>query len=97
MLINVDNVNKPSPTSGFVIFSKTYMTHVLHPIFQEESIENCLRYVRGLKVMLIDVDNVNQAIHVFDDFDELAVVLPLAVFVDDDMGVHDAKSGSNLV
>ena len=41
--------------------------------------------------MLIDVDNVNQAIHVFDDFDELAVVLPLAVFVDVDGGVHDAK------
>ena len=36
------------------------------------------------------------AIHVFDDFDELAVVLPLAVFVDVDGGVHDAKSGSNL-
>ena len=37
------------------------MTHVLYPIFQEKSIENCLRYVRGLHVMPIDVDNVNQA------------------------------------
>ena len=35
-------------------------------------------------------------IHVFDNFDELAVVLPLVVFVDVDGGVHDAKSGSNL-
>ena len=34
------------------------------------------------------------AIHVFDDFDELAVVLPLIVFVDVDGGVHDAKSAS---
>ena len=34
---------------------------------------------------------------ILNNFDELAVVLPLAVFVDDDMGVHDAKSGSNLV
>ena len=32
----------------------------------------------------------------FDDFDELAVVLPLAVFVDVDGGVHDSKSSSNL-
>ena len=52
--------------------------------------------------MLIDVDSVNQTpsptsvIHVFDDFDELAVVLPLAVFVDVDGGVHDSKSSSNL-
>ena len=36
------------------------------------------------------------AIHVFDDFDELTVVLPLVVFVDVDGGVHDVKSGSNL-
>ena len=34
--------------------------------------------------------------HVFDNFDELAVVLPLVVFVDVDGGVHDVKSGSNL-
>ena len=34
--------------------------------------------------------------YMFDDFDELAVVLPLAVFVDVDGGVHDAKSVSNL-
>ena len=52
---------RPSPTSGYVIFSKTHMTHVLYPIFQEKSIGNGLRYVRGLQVMLIDVDNVNQA------------------------------------
>ena len=37
------------------------MSHVLYPIFQEKLIENYLRYVRGLKVMLIDVDNVNHA------------------------------------
>ena len=37
------------------------MTHVLYPIFREKSIGNGLRYVRGLQVMLIDVDNVNQA------------------------------------
>ena len=43
-----------SPTSRYVIF----MTCVLYPIFQEKSIGNGLRYVRGLKVMLIDVDNV---------------------------------------
>ena len=36
------------------------------------------------------------AIHVFDNFDELAVVLTLVVFVDVDGGVHDDKSGSNL-
>ena len=35
-------------------------------------------------------------IHVFDNFDDLAVVLALVVFVDVDGGVHDAKSGSNL-
>ena len=29
--------------------------------FLEKSIGNGLRYVRGLQVMLIDVDNVNQA------------------------------------
>ena len=52
---------RPSPTSGYVIFSKTHMTHVLYPIFREKSIGNGLRYVRGLQVMLIDVDNVNQA------------------------------------
>ena len=32
------------------------MTHVFYPIFQEKSIENGLRYVSGLQVMLIDVD-----------------------------------------
>ena len=37
------------------------MAHVLYPIFQEKSIGNALKYVRGLLVMLIDVDNVNQA------------------------------------
>ena len=37
------------------------MEHVLYPIFQEKSIGNALKYVRGLLVMLIDVDNVNQA------------------------------------
>ena len=52
---------RPSPTSGYVIFSKTYMSHVLYPIFQEKSTGNGLRYVRGLQVMPIDVDNVNQA------------------------------------
>ena len=52
---------RPSPTSGYVIFSKTYMTHVLHPIFQEKSTGNDLRYVRGPQVMPIDVNNVNQA------------------------------------
>ena len=36
------------------------------------------------------------SIDVFENFDELAVVLPLVVFVDVDGGVHDAKSGSNL-
>ena len=51
---------RSSPTSGYDIFSKTYMAHVLYPIFQERSIRNGLRYVRGLQVMLIDV-NVNQA------------------------------------
>ena len=34
---------------------------MLYPIFYEKSIGNGLRYVRGLQVMLIDVDNVNQA------------------------------------
>ena len=37
------------------------MTHVFNPIFQEKSIGNGLRYVRGLQVLLIDVDNVNEA------------------------------------
>ena len=37
------------------------------------------------------------AIHVFHNFDELTVVLPLVVFVDVDGGDHDAKSGSNLL
>ena len=37
------------------------MEHVLYQFFQEKSIGNCLRYVRGLQVMIIDVDNVNQA------------------------------------
>ena len=47
---------RPSPTSGYVIFSKTYMTHVLHPIFQEKSTGNGLRYVRGPQVGLVDID-----------------------------------------
>ena len=34
---------------------------MFYPIFPEKSIEKGLRYVRGLKVMLIDVNNVNQA------------------------------------
>merc|ERR1711911_525642 len=50
-----------STTASSSILPKTYMTHVLYPIFQEKSIENCLRYVRGLHAMPIDVDNVNQA------------------------------------
>ena len=37
------------------------MTHVLYPIFQEKLIGNVLRYVRGLQVLLIDVDNVDLA------------------------------------
>ena len=52
---------RPTPKIGYFIFSKTHMTHVLYSIFQEKSIGNGLRYVRGLQVMLIDVDNVNQA------------------------------------
>ena len=50
---------RPSLTSGYVIFKKKHMTHVLYPIFQEKSIGKGLRYVRGLLVMFIDVDNVN--------------------------------------
>ena len=51
------------PQLGTSYFRKhTYMTHILYPIiFQEKSIRKGLRYVRGLLVMLIDVDNVNQA------------------------------------
>ena len=37
------------------------MEHVLYQFFQEKSIGNCLRYVRGLQVMLMNIDNVNQA------------------------------------
>ena len=40
---------------------KSCLAHVLYPIFQKKSIENGLKYVSGLKVMLIDVDKVNQA------------------------------------
>ena len=29
---------RPSPSSGYVIFSKTHMAHVLYPIFQEKSL-----------------------------------------------------------
>ena len=89
MLIDVDNVNQAESHKWVCHVLKTHMTHVLYPIFQEKSIGDGLRYVRGLQVMLIDVNNVNQATHVFDNFDELAVVLPLVVFVD----VDDAKSG----
>ena len=49
------------PQVGTSYLKKTHMSHVLYPIFQEKSVEIGLRYVRGLKVMLIDVDNVNQA------------------------------------
>ena len=52
---------RPSPISGYVIFSKRYMTHILYPIFQEKSNGNGLRFVRGLQVIPIDVDNVYQA------------------------------------
>ena len=50
-----------STTASLSNLPKTYMTHVLYPIFQEKSTENGLRYVRGLQVKLIDSDNVNQA------------------------------------
>ena len=50
-----------STTASLSNLPKTYMTHVLYPIFQEKSTENGLRYVRGLQVKLIDGDNVNQA------------------------------------
>ena len=50
-----------STTASLSNLPKTYMTHVLYPIFQEKSTENGLRYVRGVQVKLIDGDNVNQA------------------------------------
>ena len=45
------------------ILENIHIWHIfLYPIiFQEKSIRKGLRYVRGLLVMLIDVDNVNQA------------------------------------
>ena len=56
MLIDVDNVPQVDTS-----LSQKHMVHVLYPIFQEKSIWNGLRYVRGLQSMLIDADNVNQA------------------------------------
>ena len=58
--IDVNETTSGSATASLSKLPKTYMTHVLYPIFPEKSIEKGLRYVRGLKVMLIDV-NVNQA------------------------------------
>ena len=61
MLIDVDNVNQAESHKWVHHISKTHMTHVLYPIFQEKSTENGLRYVRDLQVKIIDGDNVNQA------------------------------------
>ena len=46
---------------GTTYLKKTHMAHVIYQNFQEKSIENGLRHVKGLQVMLIDVNNVNQA------------------------------------
>ena len=59
MLIDVNNVNQAESHKWIrPIFKNTHgsMVRVLHPIFQEKSIGNGLRYVRGHQVMLIDVD-----------------------------------------
>ena len=48
MLIHVNTSTRPSSTSGYVIFSKTHVAHVLYSIFQEKLIGNGLRYARGL-------------------------------------------------
>ena len=58
MLIDVDNVNQAESVTSY--FQK-HIAHVSYPTFQEKSIKNDLRYVRGLLVMFIDVKNVNQA------------------------------------
>ena len=51
MLINVDNVNHAESYKWVYDIFKKHMTHALYPIFQEKSIGNGLRYVRGLKVI----------------------------------------------
>ena len=55
--IDVDENNRWKHVSEFV----KHVWHIfLYPVFQEISIENGLSYIRGLQIMLINVDNINQ-------------------------------------
>ena len=56
MLIDVDNVNQAESVTSY--FQK-HIAHVSYPTFQEKSIKNGLRYVRGLLVMFIDVSRMS--------------------------------------
>ena len=49
MLINVDNVNHAESYKWVYDIFKKHMTHALYPIFQEKSIGDGLKYVRGFK------------------------------------------------
>ena len=53
------------------------MTHVLCPIFQEKSIGNGLRYVRGLQVMLADAVDVDKQDFEASDISETIPNRPL--------------------
>ena len=59
--IDVEEDNQWKHDSEFVKLSKACMAHVLYLIFREKLIDNGLRNVIGLKVMLTDIDNVNYA------------------------------------
>ena len=53
-------------------------------------------YIQFFKRNLSDMAEIC-VIHAFDNFDELAVLLPKAVFVAVGWDVHEAKSGNNTV
>ena len=55
MLIDVDTINQAEAHKWVRHIKKKHTWY----IFQEDSIGNGLGYVRGLQVMLIEVDNVN--------------------------------------
>ena len=54
-----------------------------------------LTYLRPFPMISLEKLDIKHVPYMFfDDFDDLAVVLPLVVFVDVDGGIHDVKSGS---
>ena len=75
MLIVVDNVNQVEFHKWVRhIFKNTWhIFYILYLFFLEKSIRNGLRYIRGLQVMLINTDNISQAIshkwvcHIFEN------------------------------